>query len=261
MGGMEDVFELLDREWHLLRDSSRTRRAFRQWRLDHPVLLGVTSAHEAARIARSAHHVQDRYAMTAALLDQAASCDLAERTLIQAQIPAMRNLSYRARGWSADRLKVSYGLRTGMEAGRVSRLVWADLDAIAIAGVAEFIRLHAGEPLPYVGLKMRDHSRNRLRSFVWSELRRTHAESQVARQSHETRPNETHRNPSAELLELLALAREQGLLTLGDLRLIVGNRLLGISDRQLAESTQVSPATANRQRARVERRLVTAFAP
>jgi|GEM_PF-2637535 len=249
----DDVFALLDREWHTLTQSPRTRRAFRQWSEPTGLFAASGCVHHAMEVAKGATPLQHRYDMTAALLKQARNCALAERTMLQAHIPAAYSLSRKARGWTAERLSVSYGLVTEIRDGRVSTATWPDLDAIAIAGAAEWIRNHAGEDQPLAGLKLRDHARNRLRAFVWADLRRSNAEH-IA----QIEWAEPERNASAELIELLHQAQNQNVLTQDEIDVIAGNRLLGVTDRQFGRKRFVSAATANRIRARIEARLALA---
>lgn len=249
----ESVFGPVGREWVSVARSTRARRAFRTWLRIDPQFAIVSSVNDAVEGVVSAPNPADRYALSSALLRRAGDCPIAERAMLQAHLPAVRRQARKARCWSGERLRVSYGLVSEMRAGRVSPAVWADLDAIAIAASAEWIRAHAGEDLPMAGLKLRDHVRNRLRSFVWSELRRVNAESILA-----DRPTEALPNPGAELLTLLQSLARDGAVSLHDIQLILNNRLLGVTDRELAATAFVSAATANRMRNRAEARLVLA---
>jgi len=197
--------------------------------------------------------LQRRYDMATALLKEAHCCSLAERAMLQAHLPAAYTLSRKARGWTAERLRVSYGLVTEIRDGRVQPSTWPDLDAIAVAGAAEWIREHAGEDQPLAGLKLRDHARNRLRAFVWADLRRTNAEQVAAAEW--VQPS---RNASAELIEILRDAHAEKMLTQDEIGVIAGNRILGVTDRQFGQNRFISAATANRIRARIEARLAMA---
>jgi len=249
----DNVFALLDRDWVTLTHGPRPRRAFSQWPDPHGLFAAAGSVRAAVETARDALPLPLRYEMASALLVQARDCPLAERAMLQAHLPAAHTLSRKARGWSAARLRASYGLVGEIADGRVSPATWPDLDAIAVAGVAEWIRNHAGQEHPMAGLKLRDHSRNRLRSFVWAELRRANAERIVRTATPESSPN-----PSDELVELLRQARRQNVLTREEAGIIADNRLMGVTDRQFAKARFVSAATANRIRTRIEARLALA---
>lgn len=87
------VLRQLDQEWERSADSAIGRRTVRRWRDDDPLLAGLRSpAHVVDRI-NERGHADESDAILLVLLRRAPSDDIAARTVLQAMMPAVKNLT------------------------------------------------------------------------------------------------------------------------------------------------------------------------
>ena len=87
------VLRQLDREWERIADSVAGRRAIRRWGPDESLFDGVRSLGALVERINERGHVEESDAMLLALLRHSAMDDLAARTVLQAMMPAVKNLT------------------------------------------------------------------------------------------------------------------------------------------------------------------------
>lgn len=87
------VLRQLDREWERIADSVAGRRAVRRWGSEELLFDGVRSLGALVERINERGHVEESDAMLLALLRHSAMDDLAARTVLQAMMPAVKNLT------------------------------------------------------------------------------------------------------------------------------------------------------------------------
>lgn len=87
------VLRQLDQEWERIASSPRGRRAVRRWALGEPPLAGLGSLGALVERANERGHVEESDAILLVLLRHANEDDLAARTVLQAMMPAVKNLT------------------------------------------------------------------------------------------------------------------------------------------------------------------------
>ena len=95
----------LDREWERIADAAAGRRAVRRWAEAEPLLADVRSLRELVELVNERGHAERSDAILLVLVSGAATDDLAARTVLQAMMPAAKNLTSkfsRCGAWSAE---------------------------------------------------------------------------------------------------------------------------------------------------------------
>jgi hypothetical protein len=87
------VLRQLDREWERIADSVAGRRATRRWGSDESLFDGVRSLGALVERINERGHVEQSDAILLVLLRHATEDDLAARTVLQAMMPAVKNLT------------------------------------------------------------------------------------------------------------------------------------------------------------------------
>ncbi len=87
------VLRQLDEEWGRIAGSLTGRRAVRRWAADQPALVGLRSLGALIERVNERGHVEESDAILLVLLRHAADDDLAARTVLQAMMPAVKNLT------------------------------------------------------------------------------------------------------------------------------------------------------------------------
>ncbi len=99
------VLVQLDREWERIADSPAGRRAVRKWADEQPLLAGVRSLRQLVELVNVRGRAEESDAILLLVLRDAASDDLAARTVLQAMMPAVKNLTAKfstCGAWSAE---------------------------------------------------------------------------------------------------------------------------------------------------------------
>lgn len=87
------VLRQLDREWERIADSVAGRRAIRRWGAEELLFDGVRSLGALVERINERGHVVESDAILLVLLRHATEDDLAARTVLQAMMPAVKNLT------------------------------------------------------------------------------------------------------------------------------------------------------------------------
>lgn len=87
------VLRQLDYEWERLARCPRGRRSLRHWASNEAVLIGSGNLGELVERVNERGHIEESDQMILALLRYAAVDDLAARTVLQAMMPAVKNLT------------------------------------------------------------------------------------------------------------------------------------------------------------------------
>ena len=87
------VLRQLDREWERIGGSARGRVAIRRWAESEPALVGMRSLAEVVERINERGNPKGSDAMLFALVSVAATEDLAARTVLQAMMPSVKNLT------------------------------------------------------------------------------------------------------------------------------------------------------------------------
>jgi len=99
------VLRQLDQEWERVADSVSGRRAIRRWGSDEPWFHSVRSLGALVEWINERGHVEESDAILLALLRHSALDDLAARTVLQAMMPAVKNLTAKfstCGAWSSE---------------------------------------------------------------------------------------------------------------------------------------------------------------
>lgn len=99
------VLGQLDREWDRLADCSVGRRAVRTWAVGEPLLAGARSLRQLVERVNERGHAEESDAILLILLRHASTDDVAARTVLQAMMPAVKNMTSRfstCGAWSAE---------------------------------------------------------------------------------------------------------------------------------------------------------------
>ena len=105
MSACTGVLVQLDREWERIADSPAGRRAVRRWAEREPLLAGVRSLRQLVELVNVRGRAEESDAILLVVLHDAASDDLAARTVLQAMMPAVKNLTAKfstCGAWSAE---------------------------------------------------------------------------------------------------------------------------------------------------------------
>lgn len=87
------VLRQLDLEWERIADGVTGRRSVRRWGAGEPLFAGIQSLRQIVDRANERGHPDESDAMLLVLLRHAATDDLAARTVLQAMMPAVKNLT------------------------------------------------------------------------------------------------------------------------------------------------------------------------
>jgi hypothetical protein len=87
------VLRQLDQEWARIASRPSGFRAVRRWAIGEPSLIGLRSPGELVERANERGHAEESDAVLLALLRHANEDDLAARTVLQAMMPAVKNLT------------------------------------------------------------------------------------------------------------------------------------------------------------------------
>ena len=99
------VLVQLDREWERIADSPAGRRAVRRWAEREPLLVGVRSLRQLVELVNVRGRAEESDAILLEVLRDAASDDLAARTVLQAMMPAVKSMTARftpCGAWSSE---------------------------------------------------------------------------------------------------------------------------------------------------------------
>lgn len=99
------VLVQLDREWEQIADGLAGRRAMRVWGEDEPLFAGLRTLRQVIERVNERGHAERSDAILLVLLRHASTDDLAARTVLQAMMPAVKNLTSKfstCGAWSAE---------------------------------------------------------------------------------------------------------------------------------------------------------------
>lgn len=99
------VLVQLDREWDRIADSVAGRRAVRTWVEGEPMLGGVRTLRHLVERVNERGHPEESDAILLILVEHAVADDLAARTVLQAMMPAVKNMTSKfstCGAWSAE---------------------------------------------------------------------------------------------------------------------------------------------------------------
>ena len=222
---MASTLEELDREWSELATSPRARRALIRWANDHPALAGLGDLDELLANRRDNNRAPGLLAALAAL---APADELAARALLQALVPGLARLSSLT--------------------GNDDPVAIDELVSLAWERIRTYPTTRRGSVAGNVLLDVRKRYRKHRLIEVPASLELTGD------------PEDDACTPEDEvlgrlLIEELAAAEREGVVTAPVLRLILRTRLGGESLGEVASEQHVEPQVLCQRRWRAEQRL------
>ena len=241
-----NLFRQLSTEWQRIGASPPARAALGAWAEECSELAGFASPAEVVERCNDRGAGGEAQAILAALLARAAADTWAARTFLQAVLPGLAAISRR------------YRQLCGQAHGGHGA-VWdsmSELDQQVVATAYELMHAAAREPQAWPAEKVVHATRDRVRGYARTELRRRAAQASDAEVRAQVLVSPPPRTVAEELVAALIDAVERGLLTRLDAGMVYSSRVGGRLVEELAPLVGCPERWAYRHRVRAEEVLV-----
>lgn len=240
------LLRLLDAEWEQLVERPSSNSQLRNWQAEYACMGEAASLDEVVRLIDESAR-EESTEVVWALLDLVARGDaVASRTLLQAMMPGLGSELRRLKSWA--RL-------VGPQ-----MLVDGEVDQLLVAAAIEAIEHAAGTRRPWPVLSMLRRVRRMLKAETRSIESWAGSTEGLDHLGLKSEGDEQRGSGSVALFDALVRARDAGVVSSAEVRLLWLIDIEGYTTAELAPDLGISPRSVAQRRLRAERRLVDLLA-